>query len=142
MALRGAIDGGKFWWVAPTLNQMRTSEIWTDLKRACRGAARPKFGGRISEVEKEIRLETGATIAVKSADSGVSLRGSGLTGLVVDEFPFLSENTWLEELRPSLSDTGGWALLIGSPKGKNFAYRLHQESHDKPDWEAWQLPTR
>lgn len=142
MALRGAFDGGKFWWVAPTLTQMRTSEIWTDLKRACRFAARPKFGGRISEVEKEIRLENGALIAVKSADSGVSLRGSGLTGLVVDEFPFLNEKVWLEELRPSLSDTGGWAMLIGTPKGKNFAYKLFSEACEKDDWESWQLPSR
>lgn len=141
-ALKGAIDGGSYWWVAPSLTQIKSSKIWRHLKRACRGYSRPEFGGRVSEVDKEIILENGATIAVKSADSGVSLRGDGLSGVVLDEFPFLKEETWLEELRPSLSDTDGWAMMIGTPNGKNFAYRIFREAATRPGWQAWQLPTR
>lgn len=139
--LPGAYDGGTYWWVAPSLPQIRTSKIWRHLKRATRGAAREAYGGRTSEMEKEIILENGATIAVKSADSGSSLRGDGITGMVVDEFPFLKEETWLEELRPSLVDTGGWAMLIGTPNGKNFAHKMFLEAKDRPDWESWQLPS-
>lgn len=122
--------------------QIKTSKIWRHLKRACRGYARPQFGGDIREVDKEIILENGATITLKSADSGASLRGDGLAGIVLDEFPFLPEETWLEELRPSLADNEGWAMMIGTPNGKNFAYKLFQDIPTRNSWEGWQLPTR
>ena len=75
---KGAIDGGRIWWIAP--NYGIASDIWRDLKRACRDAWIAK-----NEVERRIELPGGGSVTVKSADNPDSLRGSGLDGVVVDE---------------------------------------------------------
>lgn len=139
---RGAIDGGRIWWVAPTYPQIKNSNIWEDLKRATRDAACKAFGGSISEEHREIRLPGGGTIAVRSADNPDSLRGSGLDGMVVDEAAFVTEATWQEVLRPMLSDRGGWGLLITTPNGRNWIHRRWKRAMDgEADWAAWQCPS-
>lgn len=131
---RGAVDGGKIWWVAPSYPV--ASEIWRDLKRAAGQAYDEK-----SEVERRIELPGGGSVTVKSADNPDSLRGSGLDGLVVDEAGSVKAEAWREALRPSLSDRLGWAVFIGSPKGSNWFRDLFDFAEKQPDWERWQRPT-
>lgn len=134
--LKGALDGGNIWWVAPTYEQVKNSEIWVHLKRACRSAAT-----RISEVDKTIELPGGGKISIHSADSGSSLRGSGLDGMILDEAAFLKVETWAEQLRPSLADRGGWCMMQTTPNGKNWFYRLYRDALDRSGWECWQRPS-
>jgi hypothetical protein len=37
-------------------------------------------------------------------------------------------------LRPSLADREGWAVFIGTPKGRNAFYDIHREAQHNPDW--------
>lgn len=71
-----------------------------------------------------------------SADKEDSLRGQGLDGLVVDEAGFLKRGRWATELRPSLSDKKGWAILIGTPKGRNEFYTFYVRGQD-PEYANW-----
>ena len=41
---------------------------------------------------------------------------------------------WTQVLRPALSDHKGWAIFIGTPKGKNTFYKLWVEAEGDPDW--------
>jgi predicted phage terminase large subunit-like protein len=131
---KGAIDGGRIWWIAP--NYGIASDIWRDLKRACRDAWVVK-----NEVERRIELPGGGSVTVKSADNPDSLRGSGLDGVVVDEAATVDKLTWTEVLRPALADKRGWAIFIGTPKGNNWFRDLFNYAETDPDWERWQLPT-
>lgn len=137
--LIGALSGGNIWWVSPTYKQTANSKIWQHLKRACADTWFDRT--RISEVDKTIRFPGGGEISIHSADSGSSNRGAGVDGMVIDEAAFLEEETWLEELRPSLADRGGWAILQSTPNGKNWFYKLFQQSKGRPDWECWQRPS-
>ncbi len=44
-------------------------------------------------------------------------------------------------LRPTLSDTKGHALFIGSPKGRNHFYELWSSAEHTEDWARWQFTT-
>ena len=131
---RGAVQGARVWWVAP--DYPTASEIWRDLRRACRSA-----GGDKSEVERRVELPTGGSVTVKSAHDPGSLVAVGLDGLVLDEAARLDERAWYESLRPTLSDRGGWVIMIGTPKGHNWFWELYEKARGQPDWETWQRPT-
>jgi hypothetical protein len=45
-------------------------------------------------------------------------------------------------LRPILSDTGGHALFLGTPKGRNHLFDLWTKGQNRePDWASWQFTT-
>lgn len=130
----GAIDGGNIWWVAPSYGV--ASDIWRDLKRACRNAWTDKW-----EVERRIQLPSGGSVTVKSADNPDNLRGSGLDGVVLDEAASIKPEVWRQSLRPALSDRQGWAVFIGTPKGFNWFHDLFQYAGAASDWERFQRPS-
>jgi hypothetical protein len=81
-------------------------------------------------------------VQVKSAHDPDSLRGVGLDLVVLDEAAYMSEETWIEALRPTLSDRKGRAVFLSTPNGRNYLYHLFLRGQgDDPEWKSWQLPT-
>lgn len=130
----GAAAGGHIWWTAPTYGV--AAKIWRDLKKAAKEAWKHKY-----EAERTIVFKSGGIITVKSADRPDMLRGEGLDGVVLDEAAFCRETLWHDVLRPSLTDRGGWAILISTPNGRNWFYRLWRDANETLGWHRWQLPT-
>ena len=138
--IKGALStGGLYWWVAPSYKVAAIG--WKMLKL---------IGHQINQVtpveirEADMMLilkENSGTVAIKSADNPDSLRGEKLSGVVFDEFAQIKEETWGEVIRPALSDLRGWALFIGTPKGKNWAYRMFEGGKIRPGWESFKIPT-
>lgn len=93
------------------------------------------------ESDRIVIYPNGGRVASKSADNPDSLRGEKLGGVVLDEFAQIKEETWFEVLRPALTDLKGWALFIGTPKGKNWAYRLFERAKVVKNWDCFQMPT-
>lgn len=81
-----------------------------------------------NEVELIVGLTNGSTIELKGADNPDSLRGVGLDGVVLDEFAQINPSMWSEIIRPALTDRKGWALFIGTPKGKNHFFDLYMNT--------------
>lgn len=138
----------KIWYVAPTY-RMAKQIFWTDLLEAI-----PKrWIRKINETTLTIRLVNGTVIELKGADKADSLRGVGIHFLVLDEFQDMSEDTWKKVLRPTLADTRGEAIFIGTPKAYNHLYALyklgrrgetyvdHKQRTRVNDWASWQFPT-
>ncbi len=134
LGLRGALDGGQIWWVAPTFPQGVL--IWRDLKKALKGAWTEK-----REKEMRIVLPGGGSITVKSADDPDALRGVGLDGVVLDEAAFMKEEAWINGIRPALSDRQGWALFLTTPSGMNWVHCLFAAAGRREGWARWQRPT-
>jgi phage terminase large subunit len=45
------------------------------------------------------------------------------------------DSFWMEVLRPSLADRRGWAVFIGTPRGRNDFWRVHRHAEQHPeDW--------
>jgi len=89
------------------------------------------LGGGLSEVR------------CKSADNPVSLLGEALDWLIVDEATKMPSNVWERNLSQRLVDRNGWALLLSTPRGLNWFYRLYKlgQKNRDPDVASWRSPT-
>ena len=126
-------------YVAPSYRMARQI-IWEDLKNFLRNV---KWIKRVNESELTIYLVNNSQIMLRSADNPDSIRGIGVDFLVLDEaadIPKL-EDTWQAVLRPTLSDRQGHALIIGSPKGRNFFYDMWVQGGATEDWQSFQFTT-
>ena len=123
-------------WVSPTYRQ---SKIAYRLIKQALG----QLISHTSDSELSIELPHGARMIFCSSDNYDALRGIGVHFLVMDECATIAEKAWSEALRPTLSDTKGRALFLGTPKGRNFFYRLFQRGLDPlyPDWVSFTAPT-
>ena len=136
--LRVALDRKtKVYYVAPTYKSAK--EIaWQMLNDSIPSG----YISKKHETELKMTLRNGSTIALKGADNYDSLRGVGLDFIVLDEFADMHPDAWFQVLRPTLSDTGGKALFIGSPKGRNHFYDLWTKGIDgADDWASFQYTT-
>jgi hypothetical protein len=124
------------WYVAPTYRQAKRI-AWKPLKQM----TREYWASRPNETDLSIELIGGGTIALRGADNYDSLRGDGLDFVVLDEYASMAPEAWSEVLRPALSDRLGRALFIGTPKGLNHFYDLHQNAQAQAQWQAFRYTT-
>ena len=138
LARHARLPNRKVWYVAPTYRQAKQT-VWSKMKRKLRTLNWIKS---INESDLTIVLRNGSEISLRSADNYDSLRGVGLNFLVLDEFADMAPEAWYEVLRPTLSDTGGAALFIGTPKGVgNWAKEIYENDKTKKGWISFQFTT-
>ena len=126
------------WYIAPSYRQAKMI-TWKKLKTRLIDL---RWIRKANETELTLDLRNGSTISLKGADNYDSLRGVGLDYLVLDEFADIQPEAWYETLRPTLSDRGGHALFIGTPKGLNWAHDLYTNAMSFPDeWASFQYTT-
>lgn len=129
------------WYVAPTDEDAREL-AFAPLKQAIPRdllAEEPR-----ESPPRSITLVNEARMVFKSAES--QGRGRGLDHVVIDEAGEVGNRVtgyWPEVIRPSLSDTAGTALIIGTPAGRNFFFDMFQRGEDPDDDEvsSWQAST-
>lgn len=88
----------------------------------------------IRESDLSVKLTNGAVIRLFGADNPNALRGAYLDGIVLDEFADMKPSLWGEVVRPMLSDRKGWAVFIGTPRGKNAFWDIYRQAKSDPDW--------
>ena len=139
-----ATDNGLFWYVSPTYRQSKTIawrmlvNIYYKIPEAFRVAKNE------SELWVELKNQHNTTsrIELKGADNEDSLRGSGLSGIIIDEVASISsyKTLWEEVLRPALTDKKGWGMFIGTPKGFNHFYELWEKGNRADtDYKSWRF---
>jgi phage FluMu gp28-like protein len=136
LAVAHAVEGRRVWWVAPTY--LMALHTWRAFKRRFASQWAEK-----SEYDHFIGLSDGGSITVKTADNPDGLRGVGLDFVIVDEAAFIDEEVWHACLRPALSDRNGAALIISTPRGRNWFFHAFQRGLDplNEDWRSWRYPT-
>lgn len=124
------------YYVAPTFDQAKRI-AWSLIKRMLA----PLGPLRTLENTGRIELPNGRWIEIKGSDKPDTLRGVGLSAVVLDEYASMRPDVWTEIIRPALADVQGKALFIGTPQGRNHAYELFLEAEaDKTgEWRAWQF---
>jgi hypothetical protein len=138
MARHASVPRQKVWYVAPTYRQSKQI-IWQPLKEKLQSL---RWVEKTNEQDLTLTLRNGSTISLRGADNPDSLRGVGLNFLVVDEAADVREETWTQVLRPTLSDTGGSALFLGTPKSRNWFHGLWERGQNgEPNWASWQFTT-
>ena len=88
-----------------------------------------------------VKLINGREIHIKGSDRPDTLRGVGLSYVVLDEYATMKPAVWEEIIRPTLSDVKGGALFIGTPAGKNHFYNLFLEANKLDDWDVFEFNT-
>jgi len=68
------------------------------------------------------------------AENPASLKGIYLDGVILDEFGEMLPRVWTEAIRPTLSDRIGWGIFIGTPKGRNHFYDIHDYAKSAENW--------
>jgi phage terminase large subunit len=103
---------------------------WTYLKDFTEGLriAPPR------ESDLSVTLHGGATITLYGADNPDALRGLYLDGIVLDEYGDCRPSLWGEVVLPTLLDRKGWAVFIGTPKGKNHFYQMVMRARKEDSW--------
>jgi phage terminase large subunit len=109
---------------------MAKNVAW-DLLKHC---ASPIPGVDFNEVELTVKYPNGSKLTLYGADNPDSLRGIGLWGVVFDEYSQQPSNIFTEIIRPALADHEGYAIWIGTPKGKNELYRLYLRGKSEEGW--------
>jgi phage terminase large subunit len=128
-ALRCKREAGRYAYLAPTYAQAKDT-AWAYLKR---------FTADIPGVEQResdlmVTFANGARVRLYGAENYDRLRGTYQDGIVCDEYGDMPPAAWPEVLRPSLADREGWAVFIGTPKGRNDFWRVHINAVTDPDW--------
>lgn len=120
----------RFAYIAPHLNQAK-DVVWQYLLEytAC-------FEGRkVNASELWVELpNNGARIRIYGGDNPDRLRGIYLDGVVLDEFGDMDPTVWTQVIRPALADRQGWAIFIGTPKGKNTFHTVWSDAENDPAW--------
>lgn len=128
-------------YIAPTQIQARKI-IWEALKSRLNGI------GEINESRLEVKLPTQdggfSTIYVAGWENRENFRGMKAYKIVFDELDTMKDFFigWQEIFRPALTDTGGGATFIGTPKKENpNLRRLEKIAETDADYEAFHFRT-
>ena len=128
-ALRCKKPEGRFAYMSPTYTQSKDT-CWQYLKR---------FTADIPGVEQResdlmVIFPNGARVRLYGVENYDRLRGTYIDGLVLDEYADINPRAWPEVLRPALADRAGWAVFIGTPRGRNDFWRVHHHAEQTPEW--------
>lgn len=119
----------KYAYVAPTYKQAKRI-VWLMLKEYIRDIP----GVRFHDSELTVFFPNGSLLLVVGADTPDSLRGIGLHGAFLDEYPLQSPIIFTQILSKCIADTGGYLIFGGTPKGKGHFYELMNVAKNDPDW--------
>lgn len=126
------------YYVAPSY-RMAKQIMWKQLKKKL---IQLNWAKKINENDLTVTLVNDSEISLRSADNYDSLRGVGLDFVVLDEAADMEEEVWTEALRPTLSDRGGHAMFLGTPKGMNWLKDVYDMATIDPEnWSSYQFTT-
>lgn len=123
----------RFAYVAPFYRQAK-DVAWLYLKEATK-----KFAVRIRESTLRVELPNGAWISLYGSSNVDTLRGIYLDGVVLDEYGDCRPSLWSQVLIACLSDRKGFAVFIGTPKGRNHFHQIWERSQTENNWYSMEL---
>lgn len=138
-ASRGKTDRPRprFAYIAPTYGQAKKI-AWDYIKSYT--ANLPGVSINEAELRVDISLfgDPNNTLRFQllGAENPGSIKGIYLDGAILDEYAEMLPKTWTEAIRPTLSDRQGWAIFIGTPKGKNHFFDIFKYAEGADDWFA------
>jgi phage terminase large subunit len=125
-ALLCKADKPRFAYIAPFYRQAK-QVAWDYMKKYT--AEFPDAEAR--ETELRIDFAGGCRIQLFGADNPDALRGMYFDGVVFDEYAMMPRRAWTEVIRPALADRGGWAVFIGTPRGRNALFEIYEQARKR-----------
>ncbi|MGZ3289636.1 MAG: hypothetical protein ACXU87_16520 [Xanthobacteraceae bacterium] len=126
----------RFAYLSPFLRQSK-AVAW-DYLRTAMSAARVA-GATAHESELRVDYPGGAQVRLYGADNPDAMRGVYFDGIVLDEYADMDPRVWSEIIRPALADRRGWAVFVGTPRGRNAFFELWRRSQTEEGWFSMML---
>lgn len=125
-ALVNPLRNPQYAYIAPTYGQAERV-AWSMLKEYTRNIPGVDYNQqKLTCTIPRPHLNDVVKIILLGAENPDSLRGMYLDGAILDEYAQVAPSLWGEVVRPALSDRTGWAIFIGTPKGRNHFYDILQ----------------
>ena len=134
IALVCANKGASVAWIAPTYRNSRP--LWRFAEQMTVPVAKQL---RIRLAERTIEFPSGGSLSVYSADSPDSIRGEAFDVVIVDEAAMVDKRVWYDVLMPTLADRRGHAILVSTPRGRNWFWREFERC--RQEGAAWRAPS-
>jgi hypothetical protein len=124
VGLTFAAMGGRVAWIVPSYKN--SAPLW----RMARRAVAPLITAglvRVNETNRTITFEDsagGGYLGIYTGEDNCdAMRGDDFDLCVLDEAAKISETAWTDAIYPTLADRDGKALLISTPRGRNWFWR-------------------
>ena len=129
---------GRAAWVVPSYKNGRSLWRWA---QSIAAPMRRYFD--ISKAERTISTHRGGFFGIYSADNADAIRGEWFHLVVIDEAARVDEADWTDAIQPTLADADGDAILISTPKGRNWFWDEWQRGRvgDGSLIKSWRAPT-
>lgn len=132
-AARGAAVG----WIVPTYKNAKP--VW---RFAANMVAPLSKHISTNKSDRVIEFPGDGWLGVYTADNPVSILGEAFDLLIIEEAARISPDVWPETLMPTLADRDGRAMLISTPRGKNWFWQEFQKGlADGVDWASFTAPS-
>lgn len=92
--------------------------MWRSIEAAVSGTS-----AVVNRSDREVTFPSGGRLAVYSGDNADAMRGDAFDLVIPDEAARLTLEAWEDVIQPTLADTGGRAILVSTPCGRNWFYR-------------------
>jgi phage terminase large subunit len=122
-----------FGYIAPFRAQAK-SVAWDYLKRYSEPLQLKVYESDLIVTLKNAGPSKQAELRLFGADNPDAIRGLGFDNLTMDEYGDFRPSIWGAVLRPALADKSGSAVFMGTPKGKNQFWDIHDRAQTDPDW--------
>ena len=93
----------------------------------------PDMVVRMNSAKMEVELTNGSVIKLVGINKADKLVGTGLMGVVFDEYAVLNPAS-IEFITAMLGETGGWRIMISTPRGKNHFYEEYNFALAHPEF--------
>jgi hypothetical protein len=134
-----SVRGAQVAWVVPTYKNGRP--LWRNVERYLAPLERVKRA-RLNKSERTAEIVGGGFLGIYSADNPTSILGEAFHLVVIDEAARIAEEVWTDTIQPTLADYSGKALLISTPKGRNWFWREWVRGRDgDPSVRSFQAPS-
>lgn len=91
-----------------------------------------------NSTEMKITLRNGSIIQLAGSDNIDSLMGLNAKGIIYSEYALQSPLAY-SMLRPILVVSGGWCLMVSTPRGRNHMWELYNIAMKSKDWFVYKL---
>jgi hypothetical protein len=133
------------WWVAPTYKVVKRgyAEVLTQLPDGVLTHAPPPDTNFDAGRSVILRFKNGTRMEFYSGERPEGMLGAGVDYAVLDESAIMPMRIWNQIVRPTLMDRQGGALMISTPRGRNWFYKIWQMGQDPEnnEWASWTFPS-
>jgi hypothetical protein len=133
------------WWVAPTYKVVKRgyAEVLAQLPDGVLTHDPPPDTNFDAGRSVILRFKNGTRMEFYSAERPEGMLGAGVDYAVMDEAAIMPMRIWNQIVRPTLMDRQGGAIMISTPRGRNWFYRVWQQGQDpeQPGFDSWTFPS-